>query len=125
MRKKYFYTHIIDTSALSLELGNMDLTPQERMHLISLVDSNIHHAVLDLVLSELNPTDKKTFLTHLASEDHDKVWKFLNEKIKNIEEKIKKTAEDLKNELHRDIKEARLAGPRFAARRARQVKRKA
>ena len=105
MRKKYFYTHIVDTSILSLELGDMDLTSKERLHLISLIDSNIHHEILDLILSELNPDDKKTFLTHLASEDHDKVWKFLNEKVDNIEEKIKKTAEDLKKELHKDIKE--------------------
>jgi len=105
--KKYFYTHIIDTSTLSLELGNMDLTSQERMHLISLVDSNIHHEILDLILSELNPADKKTFLAHLASEDHDKVWKFLNEKVDHIEDKIKKTAEDLKKEFHKDIKEVR------------------
>ncbi|MBI4089660.1 MAG: hypothetical protein HY424_03040 [Candidatus Levybacteria bacterium] len=105
MRKKYFYTHIIDTSTLSLELGNMDLAPKERLHLISLIDSNIHHAVLDLILSELNSTDKKIFLTHLASESHDKVWKFLKEKVENIEEKIKKTVEDLKQELHKDVKE--------------------
>lgn len=105
MRKKYFYTHIIDTSTLSLELGDMELTQQERAHLISLIDSNIHHAILDLILSELSSSDKKTFLTHLASEDHDKVWKFLNEKVENIEGKIKKTAEDLKKELHKDIQE--------------------
>lgn len=110
MRKKYFYTHIIDTSTLSLELGSMDLTPQERMHLISLMDSNIHHEILDLILSELKPIDKKTFLTHLASENHDKVWKLLNEKVENIEEKIKKTADELKKELHKDIKETRQVG---------------
>ena len=108
MRKKYFYTHIIDTSTLSLELGDMDLTQQERVHLISLIDSSIHHEILDLILSELKPSDKKTFLAHLASEDHDKVWKFLNQKVDNIEEKIKKTAEDLKKELHKDIREVKL-----------------
>ena len=108
VRKKYFYTHIVDTSTLSLELGDMDLTPKERLHLISLIDSNIHHEILDLILSELNPIDKKTFLTHLASEDHDKVWKLLNDKVDNIEEKIKKTAEDLKKELHKDIKEVKI-----------------
>ncbi|OGH15704.1 MAG: hypothetical protein A3C22_01475 [Candidatus Levybacteria bacterium RIFCSPHIGHO2_02_FULL_37_10] len=105
MKKKYFYTHIIDTSAISLELGNMDMTSKERIHLISLMDSNLHHEILDLILSELNPIDKKTFLHHLASENHDKIWKFLNQKVGNIEEKIKKTAEDLKKELHKDIKE--------------------
>jgi len=103
--KKYFYSHIVDTSILSLELGNMDLTSKERLHLISLIDSNIHQEILDLILSELNPIDKKTFLTHLASENHKKVWRLLNEKIDNIEEKIKKTADDLKKELHKDIKE--------------------
>lgn len=108
MVKKYFYTHIVDTSTLSLELGNLNLTSKERMHLVSLIDSNLHHEILDLILSELNPVDKKTFLRHLASEDHDKVWKFLNQKVDNIEDKIKKTAEDLKNELHKDIKEARM-----------------
>jgi len=105
MRKKYFYTHIIDTSILSLELGEMDLAPKERMHLISLIDSNIHHEILDLILSELSGVDKTTFLGHLASEDHEKTWKFLRGKIDNIEEKIKKTAECLKKELHKDIKE--------------------
>ncbi|MDO8582952.1 MAG: hypothetical protein Q7R51_00290 [bacterium] len=107
IRKKYFYTHIIDTSSLSLELGNMNLTPAERMHLISLIDSNVHHEVLDLVLSELEPDDKKTFLSHLASENHDKIWELLNDNVENIEDKIKKTAEDLKKELQEDIKNAK------------------
>ncbi|MDZ4227725.1 MAG: hypothetical protein U1E54_00605 [Candidatus Levybacteria bacterium] len=107
MKKKYFYTHIVDTSTLSLELSNMDLNPKERLHLLSLIDSNIHHEILDLILSELNSSDKKTFLTHLASEAHDKVWKLLQNKIDNIEEKIKKTAEEVKKELHKDIKEVK------------------
>jgi hypothetical protein len=107
MRKKYFYTHIIDTSTLSLELGDMNLTPEERIHLISLIDSNIHHQILDLILSELSPTDRKTFLSHLSSENHDRVWKFIKGKISNIEDKITKTAEDLKEEFHKDIREAK------------------
>lgn len=106
--KKHFYSHIIDTSILSLELGEMNLTASERIHLISLIESNIHHTVLDLVLSELTESDKKIFLTHIAEENHDKIWKLLKEKTKNIEEKIKKAAEDLKKELHKDIKETRL-----------------
>lgn len=107
MRKKYFYSQIIDTSILSLELGDMDITSEERLHLISLIDSNIHHEILDLILSELKPTDKKKFLMHLSDEDHDKVWELLNNKVENIEEKIKNAAESLKKELHRDIKEIR------------------
>ena len=107
MAKVYFYSHIIDTSCLSLELADMDLTPKERSHLTSLIDSNIHQEILDLILSELSSHDKKTFLGHLASENHDKVWKLIREKVDNVEEKIKKTADDIKKELHKDIKEAK------------------
>ena len=105
--KKHFYSYLIDTSILSLELGDMDLNPSERLELISLIDSNLHQVVLDAVLSELSEEDKKTFLKHLHLNDHEKIWQHLRSKVENIEEKIKKAAEELKKELHDDIKEAR------------------
>lgn len=105
---KHFYSHIVDFSILSLELGDLDLSHDERKHLVSLMESSLHHEILDLVLSNLSESDKKIFLKNLASKDHDEIWKFLNLKIKNIEEKIKKAAEDLKNALHKDIKKVRL-----------------
>jgi hypothetical protein len=43
-------------------------------------------------------------LTHLDSNDHDKIWNFVNEKVDNIEGKIKKVAEEIKRELHQDIR---------------------
>lgn len=104
---KYFYSHLIETSTLSLELAEMDLTREERIHLISLVESQLHHTVLDAVLSELSEEDKKVFLKHLTLDDHDKIWGLLTSKVENIEEKIKKAAENLKKELHKDIKETR------------------
>lgn len=104
---RHFYSHIIETSTLSIELGEMDLSKEERRHLIELAENNIHHAILDAILSELSEENKKIFLSHLASEQHDKIWQHLRENIDNIEEKIKKTAEDLKKELHTDIKEAK------------------
>lgn len=107
MKRRHFYSHLIDTSTLSLELGDMNLTQEERVELIGLLDSNLHQVVLDAILSELSEDDKKIFLKHLHANDHDKIWQHLKAKTKNIEEKIKKTAEDLKKELHKDIKEVR------------------
>ena len=46
---------------------------------------------------------------YVVGEDHDRVWKLLKEKTKNIEEKIKKAAEALKKQLHKDIKETHVA----------------
>ncbi|QQG40988.1 MAG: hypothetical protein HYV37_01545 [Candidatus Levyibacteriota bacterium] len=104
---KHFYSHLIETSTLSLALGDMELSQVERLELLSLAHENLHHAVLDTVLSELSENDKKLFLQHLAVDNHDKIWELLKSKVENIEEKIKKAAESLKEELHKDILEAR------------------
>ncbi len=104
---KHFYSHLIETSHISLELGDMDLSQEERVHLISLVESNLHHTILDAVLSELSEEDKKIFLHHAAHDKHEKTWELLNEKVDNIEEKIKKAAKALKKELHEDIEDAK------------------
>lgn len=103
---KVFYSHIVEVQTIITELDKMDLSKEEKMHLGVLVDSSLNHVVLDAILSELSDEDKKTFLKHLSDEDHNKLWEHLNAKVENIEEKIKRSAEEFKKELHRDIKEA-------------------
>lgn len=103
---KYFYSHIIEIESLIIELDKLDLSTDEEIHLASLIDSNLHQAILDAVLSELSDKDKEIFLAHLSKNDHDKIWQHLNEKIESIEEKIKKVAEELKEQLHQDIEKA-------------------
>lgn len=102
---KHFYSHVIETSIISLELGGMSLTQEERVHLSNLAEVQLNHVIIDTILSELSEEDKKVFLHHLSFDNHDKIWDFLNSKVQNIQEKIKKAAEDFKKELHRDIKE--------------------
>lgn len=104
---KYFYSNLVQTESLIVALNDLELTEEQKIHLIGIIDSSLHHAILDAVLSELSEKDKKTFLEHMTEEDNDKIWKFLSGKIEHIEEKIKKAAEDLKTELHRDIKETK------------------
>lgn len=105
---RHFYSHLVETSTFSLELGEMELSKEERVHLITLANSQLHHIILDTILSELSERDKKIFLHLLLVDDHHKIWEHLNKKINNIEEKIKKAVEDLKEELHKDIKEAKV-----------------
>ncbi len=104
--KTHFYSHIIETSSLTIALAEMDLTAEERKHLISLVDDNLHHAILDAVLSELSDKDKEKFLLLLANDEHDKIWRLLTDRVDHIEDKIRQAAEDLKKELHKDIEES-------------------
>jgi hypothetical protein len=105
--KKHFYSHLVETDSLVIMINDLDVSSDEKAHLIALVDSQLHHTVLDAVLSELSEEDKRLFLKHLLDEDHDTIWNHLNTKVDNIEERIKKAADDLKKALHEDIKEAK------------------
>lgn len=107
MKKKHFYSHLVETDSLFIELDKLELTEDDKANLVSLIDSNIHHAIVDAVLSELSAEDKKIFLTHVLSEEHDKVWELLDKKVDNIENKITQAAESLKKELHKDIEEVK------------------
>lgn len=104
---KQFYSHLIEIESIIVELDKMDLTDEQKLHLAGLIDSSLHHTVLDAVLSELSDADKQIFLNHLKEDSHSKIWQFLNEKVDNIEDKIKKAAEDLVKEMHEDIKKAK------------------
>ncbi len=101
---KHFFSHLIEIDTLHLELDSLEMEESEKTEVRDLIEKNIYHTVLDAVLSELTEEDKKIFLSHLAEDDHEKTWKLLNKKVENIEEKIKQAAEDVKKELHQDIK---------------------
>lgn len=104
---RYFYSHIIDIESIIVELDEMELSDNEKSHLAFLIDSAIHSSVLDAIMSQLSEEDKKLFIKHLNSASHEKTLEFLNSKVDNIEEKIKQSAEEIKKELHKDLKEAK------------------
>lgn len=105
--KKHFYSHIVEIESLVVELEQLNLSKEEKNHLLSLAQSSLHHAILDIILSELSEEDKKIFLNNLILNNHNNVWRHLNSKIKNIEEKIKETSKELIKDLHKDIKEVK------------------
>lgn len=104
---RQFYTHLIEMQPLIVELDNIRLTDGQKIYLTALIDSSIHNAILDAILSQLKNEEKVIFLNYLKENDHGKIWQFLNSRIGNIEDKIKKTAKDLKDELHKDIRKSK------------------
>lgn len=104
---KQWYSHLVQVESIIIELDKLDLSPEERLHLAHLVDSSLHHTILDAILSELQSEDKVRFIEHLSEDNHDKIWQFLNDKIEDIEIKITKAADALKKELEKDLKEAK------------------
>lgn len=102
----YFYTKFIVVETLFMELHNLDLSDNERHHLASLVDSSLHHVILDEILSQLSSVDKKAFIYRLKENPEDLgIMDFLNEKIEGVESRIKKVADELVLEMNKDIKE--------------------
>ncbi len=105
--KKQFYSHLVETDSLVVELNRMNISESDKAQLISLIDSSIHHVIMDAILSELSPDDKKIFLTHVLSHEHDKIWELLDKKVDKIEDKITQAADSLKKELYKDIQEVK------------------
>ena len=103
-----FYSHLINIQELIIELDTLELSKKEKHELAQLLDSNLHHTILDAVLSELSEEDKRIFIHHLEKGEQKEIWDFLNTKVESIEEKVKKAADDLKEELRKDLKEARI-----------------
>src|SRR5690348_8859527 len=105
--KKHFYTHLVEIDSLYISLDLLDMKDEERKELAVIIESSVHHVVLDTVLSRLSDEDKKTFLTHVAADRHEEVWNLLKIKVRNVEKHIQKAVENLKHDFHRDIKKSK------------------
>lgn len=104
---KYFFARYIIIDKLIAGLNDLNLSDQERLHLSQLVDSSLHHAILDEILSNLGDSDKKVFLKKLQEDpENEELIEFLKPKIENIEDKIKTVSDQLISKMHKDVKEA-------------------
>ncbi len=102
-----FYSHLVDIESVIVELDALELSPKEKAHLAQLVDSNLHHMILDTILSELSEEDKKSLVNSLREEDQEKIWELLHSRVDQVEDKIKAVVEEVKKEMHEDLKEAK------------------
>ncbi len=101
--KKHFYSHLVSMDTVVVKLDELGVTEDQKAHLLELIETNLHHTVMDLILSELTEEDKKIFLSHVIYNDHSRTWEHLFEKVEKVEAKILDAAESLKEELHQDI----------------------
>lgn len=104
---KHFYSYHVEIESIIIEINSLPIKEKEKKHLIALAESQIHHAVLDSILSELESQDKKTFLEHLNTKNEEKIWKFLRSKITDVEKKIVSAATEIKKQLSQDVKEVK------------------
>lgn len=106
-RQKQFYSHIIELDSVVFELNKLNISSREKHHLLELIDSNLHQAILEEILSHLTEEEKVVFLEHMAEERYSDIWQLLEKRIDHIEDRVKKVAQEVKEELHEDIKQAK------------------
>lgn len=101
--KQHFYSHITNIHSLHIALGRLKIDSTEKEELLLLADSTLHQTILETILSELSPKDKRQFFDHLNTNDHETIWQFLREKINGIEGKITRVGKTLIDSFHKDI----------------------
>jgi len=106
---KKFYDHLVVRDELIVELDKHQLMVEEREELIMLIDENLHHQVLDVVLTHLPKDKHEHFFTKLQADPADEtILVFLKESVEiDIEEEIKTRAKKVKYELLGEIKRAK------------------
>lgn len=105
-KPQHFYHSIVSMDSLQVRLDLTEWSDDEKAALMDLAERTVHHSILDLVLSQLSDDDKRLFLEHHAHERHEAIWALLQNRIGSIEDKIKKTADDVTKKLHSDLKKA-------------------
>ncbi|HZE86856.1 MAG TPA: hypothetical protein VE090_01480 [Methylomirabilota bacterium] len=104
--KRHFYHHLIEIDSLHLALEDLDLEPHEKEDLVIIIDTNLHHTIIAAILPELSEDDKKTFLSFVVTDDQQKIWELLTQKVTDVESKIKQATEQFTKKMHEDIKKA-------------------
>lgn len=106
---KHFYSYLVQTELITVELEELDLTPTQKEHLAGLIDSSFYHLVLDISLSHLSDrSDKHIFVRQLAEDSsNSQLMEFLISRGEDIEEKLAKAIEGLRREISQDLQQAK------------------
>lgn len=108
---KHFYSHLVKIDNLIYELDSLNFDEDQKKHLGELVDSIIHHRIMDLVLAKLSDEDKIALSQKIGSSStHQEIWEFVNAKIDGVEIEIRQKIEQTSQEFIEDIKEAKKHG---------------
>lgn len=103
----YFYSHLVKMEPLLIKLETLDLSPDQRSHLTSLIDGVIHTHILEFVFTSLDYEDKQIFVQMLTDQvPKDEIFIFLNQRIDNAQNQLYHTIEQLIAEFTQDIKES-------------------
>jgi hypothetical protein len=104
---KIFYDHLTVTEEIVTELDKYKITSVEKTEIVELIDENVHHSVLNVILKNLPKEKHEEFLLAFHHRPHDPdLLEYLKKEIKDIEKIITDEANKVKKELLAEIKNA-------------------
>jgi len=104
---KIFYDHLTQISEVTDKLNRHKISVEEREELIQLVDENIHHRVLNVILKNLPKEKHEEFLIKFHHKPHDPgLLDYLMQEIGDIEKIITAEANQVKKEILACIKKS-------------------
>jgi len=103
---KIFYDHLIVFEEVLTELDSYELEPEERSELVILIEENLHHTVLDVILTNLPKEQHEVFLAEFYQTPHSKkLLVFLETHAgPDISDKISQAVAKAKKEILSEIK---------------------
>ncbi|MFC1656775.1 hypothetical protein ACFL14_02355 [Patescibacteria group bacterium] len=105
MRRKTFFSHLLDTDQLITMVERLLEIEEEKLEILDMIDSTLHHRVVDKILHELDQGHHETFMSEYSRDPgNEELLFFLQKHIPNIEEKIQSESKDAQASLFEDIK---------------------
>lgn len=107
-----FYDHLLDLSEFDRELEELALEYHEKAHLLEILDSALHHAVMDTILTEIPTHTHHDFLQNFAISPHDPAHlEFLVIHSPDIETKIREKARKTKDKFRSEVRKRKTPKP--------------
>lgn len=103
---KLFFDHLIEFEEIEIELKKLDVTHEERIELERLIDSMVHHRVVDRILTHLPAEHHEEFLDKYYKKPYDPVLlSWINQRIEeSVEKHVKDEVAKLKKEILKDLR---------------------
>lgn len=103
-----FYDHLVGLDEIHNELLNFNLPTREHYHLLQIVDSTLHHEVLNVILLEIPQEAHEHFLVEFHNRPADPAHlEFLRQYSPEIEDKISSTANGVKSRILGEIRKSK------------------
>ncbi len=105
MRRKTFFSHLLDTDQLIMMVERLLEIEKEKMEILDMIDSTIHHRIMDRILYELDDKHHELFMTEFSRDPgNEDLLSFLKKQIPDIEDRIQSESKDAQDSLFEDIR---------------------